>query len=119
MYETQTEKNTRVMASTVFTDPFGRMISRTSSITEESIALLSGRVRLCQTNDESLDAGDAVEIAVKSTIASPPVFISLNITAQMEKGKLEIFEDGNITGGGTLTCLNPNRMNQPSSNILE
>ena len=109
-------------ARTIFIDDFNRSTVRTSSITEESIALLQHKILLCQSETEFLDNGAYIELAVKSTNTAPIVFISLSITAQMSSAKLELFEGGTATDGITPVCIQPNRIPPipaPNSSVLE
>ena len=104
------------LASSVFTDEFGRNIIRTSVITETGLALLRGRLFLCQTEDAVLDDGSYIEFVIRSEVPSPLVLLSLAITAQMEVLKLEIFEGGTASGGAMPTCIAPNRLVTVSHN---
>jgi hypothetical protein len=100
----------KLVSEAIFIDDFGRKVLRTSTITEESVALLQHRVLLCQSDEELLDDGAYIELVVQSTNAAPVVFISLGITAQMSTAKLELFEGGTATGGAMPTCIQPNRI---------
>lgn len=98
-------------------DDLGREYVRVSSVDERSIALLNGRIRICETSEQLLDSGDHVEIAIKGSALGPVALLEVQIAAQMEQVTFNIFEGGvGLAGGFAPVCINPNRINQKATN---